>query len=84
MQKYSAKKAGDASIDLYLAHYIEAHQPFLQNAVVVDVRDKMFEVIVLKTGSVVRVNASVRFKKSLFGMGWLKTVFLGFRGRSRV
>lgn len=59
-QKYNAKKAGDASIDLYLAHYIETHQPFIQTAVVVDVRDKMFEVIVLKTGSVVRVNTSVR------------------------
>lgn len=59
VQKYNAKKAGDASIDLYLAHYIEAHQPFIQSAVVVDVRDKTFEVIVLKTGSVVRLSTNV-------------------------
>lgn len=59
MQKYNAKKAGDASIDLYLAHYIEAHQPFIQSAVVVDVRDKAFEVIVLKTGSLVRLSVNV-------------------------
>lgn len=59
VQKYNAKKAGDASMNLFLAHYVEAHQPFIQSAVVVDVRDKMFEVIVLNTGSVVRLNTAV-------------------------
>lgn len=64
VQKYNAKKAGDASIDLYLAHYIETHQPFIVSAVVVDVRDKMFEAIVLKTGSVVRLNTNVNSQKN--------------------
>lgn len=60
-QKYNAKKAGDASVDLYLAHYVEAHQPFVEVGVVIDVKDKMFEVLILKTGSVVRVNTNVGF-----------------------
>ncbi|KAJ8922996.1 hypothetical protein NQ315_001544 [Exocentrus adspersus] len=54
-QKYNAKKAGEASCDLYLAHYVEKHQPFEQDCVVVDVKDRSFDVIVLRTGSVIRL-----------------------------
>lgn len=59
-QKYQAKKAQDASIDLYLVHYIENHQPFTQDCVVVDVKEKKFDIIVLKTGSVVRMYQNVK------------------------
>lgn len=54
-QKYNAKRAGEASCDLYLAHYVETHQPFEQDCVVVDVKDRSFDVIVLKTGSIIRI-----------------------------
>lgn len=55
IQKYQAKKAGDASIELYLAHYVEKNQPFLKTCVVVDVRENTFDVIVLSTGTIVRI-----------------------------
>lgn len=58
-KKYDAKKAGDASMELYLAHFVEKNQPFVQDAVVADVREKFFEVIVLATGSVVRMYTGV-------------------------
>lgn len=58
-KKYDAKRAGDASMDLFLAHYVERNQPFLQEAVVADVREKMFEVIVMATGSLVRMFPAV-------------------------
>ncbi|CAG9856579.1 unnamed protein product [Phyllotreta striolata] len=54
-QKYQAKKAQDASMELYLAHYIDAHKPFVVDAVVVDVKEKKIDVVVLKTGTVVRI-----------------------------
>lgn len=59
LQKYHAKKAGDASSDLYLAHYIEQHQPCIEEAVVVDAKERTFDVIVIKTGSVVRLYTNV-------------------------
>ncbi|KRT86031.1 hypothetical protein AMK59_1275, partial [Oryctes borbonicus] len=37
-QKYNAKKAGEASTELFLAYYIDQNQPFIQDAVVVDVK----------------------------------------------
>ncbi|XP_066139767.1 DIS3-like exonuclease 2 isoform X2 [Euwallacea fornicatus] len=56
-QKYNAKRAGEASSNLYLAHYIEKNQPYIQNCIVVDIKDRSFDAIVLKTGSVVRIYA---------------------------
>lgn len=61
LQKYNAKKAGDASSDLHLAHYIEQHQPCIEEAVVVDAKERTFDVIVIKTGSIVRIYTSVIF-----------------------
>ncbi|CAG9812919.1 unnamed protein product [Phaedon cochleariae] len=55
MQKYNAKRAGEASMELYLGHFIENHKPFEQDCVVVDVKERNFDVIVLKTGSIVRI-----------------------------
>ncbi|XP_030746049.1 DIS3-like exonuclease 2 [Sitophilus oryzae] len=56
VQKHNAKRAGEASSDLYLAFYVDKHQPYIQNCVVIDVKDRSFDVIVLKTGSTVRVH----------------------------
>ncbi|XP_072378144.1 DIS3-like exonuclease 2 [Diabrotica undecimpunctata] len=58
LQKYQAKKAGDASIDLYLAHYIENGRPCKEDCVVVDVREDKIDVVVLKTGTVLRIYAN--------------------------
>lgn len=55
VKKYSAKIASDNSSDLYLARYIERHQPFIQNAAVIKVSRNYFDVLVLNTGSVVRI-----------------------------
>ncbi|XP_018323945.1 DIS3-like exonuclease 2 isoform X2 [Agrilus planipennis] len=54
-QKYNAKRAGEASCDLFFAHYVETHQPFIQDAVVCDVKDRSFDVIVIATGTNVRI-----------------------------
>ncbi|XP_060521982.1 DIS3-like exonuclease 2 [Cylas formicarius] len=54
-QKYNAKRAGEASSDLYLCHFIEQHQPYIQDCVVIDVKDRSFDAIVLNTGSIVRI-----------------------------
>uniref|UniRef100_A0AAR5PJJ9 RNB domain-containing protein n=1 Tax=Dendroctonus ponderosae TaxID=77166 RepID=A0AAR5PJJ9_DENPD len=54
-KKYNAKRAGEASSDLYLAHYIANHQPSIMDCVVVDVKEKSFEAITLKTGSQIKV-----------------------------
>nr|XP_022908586.1 DIS3-like exonuclease 2 [Onthophagus taurus] len=54
-QKYNAKRAGEVQSDLFLLHYIENHQPFVVEAVVVEVREKFFDVLVLSTGSIVRI-----------------------------
>ncbi|XP_066247740.1 DIS3-like exonuclease 2 [Euwallacea similis] len=56
-QKYNAKRAGEASSNLYLAHYIEKNQPYIQDCIVIDVKDRSFDAIALKTGSVVRIYA---------------------------
>ncbi|XP_050499531.1 DIS3-like exonuclease 2 [Diabrotica virgifera virgifera] len=58
LQKYQAKKAGDASMDLYLAHYIENGKPCKEDCVVVEVREDKIDVVVLKTGSVLRIYAN--------------------------
>jgi DIS3-like exonuclease 2 len=58
-QKYLAKRAGEASSDLYLAHYIEKNQPYVQDAVVVDTKERSIDVIVFSTGSVVRIYTNV-------------------------
>ncbi|XP_023020723.2 dis3 like 3'-5' exoribonuclease 2 isoform X1 [Leptinotarsa decemlineata] len=55
LQKYNAKRAGEASIELYLSTFIENHKPYEQDCVVVDVKERAFDVIVLKTGSIIRI-----------------------------
>ncbi|XP_076258597.1 dis3 like 3'-5' exoribonuclease 2 isoform X2 [Rhynchophorus ferrugineus] len=56
IKKYNAKRAAEASSDLYLAVYVDSHQPYIQDCVVIDVKDRSLDVIVIKTGSCVRVH----------------------------
>jgi DIS3-like exonuclease 2 len=54
-QKYQAKRAGEQSIELYLTVYIGLHSPLVAEAVVMDVKDLSFDVIVCSTGQVQRI-----------------------------
>lgn len=49
-QKYNAKKAGEMSSDLYMLKYIEMNSPIQTEAVVVEVREKYIDVIVVALG----------------------------------
>ena len=60
-QELRAEKAADASFDLYLAHFVESHQPFIEEAVVYNVKKDCFDVVVFRTGRSLRVYANVRF-----------------------
>ena len=62
VKKHGAKIASDNSSELHLAHYIDKNQPFIQNAAVVKVSKTYFDVLVLNTGSVVRIYNDVSTK----------------------
>ncbi|XP_049873989.1 DIS3-like exonuclease 2 [Pectinophora gossypiella] len=49
-QKYNAKKAGELSTELYTLKYIELHSPLVTDAVVVEVREKYIDVIIVAMG----------------------------------
>lgn len=49
-QKYNAKKAGELSTELYTLKYIEMHSPLVTDAVVVEVREKYIDVIIVAMG----------------------------------
>lgn len=49
-QKYNAKKAGELSTELYTLKYIEMHSPLVTEAVVVEVREKYIDVIIVAVG----------------------------------
>ncbi|XP_073947319.1 DIS3-like exonuclease 2 [Choristoneura fumiferana] len=49
-QKYNAKKAGELSTELYTLKYIEMHSPIVTDAVVVEVREKYIDVIIVAMG----------------------------------
>ncbi|XP_023936722.1 DIS3-like exonuclease 2 [Bicyclus anynana] len=49
-QKYNAKKAGELSTELYTLKYIEMNSPLVTEAVVVDVREKYIDVIIVAMG----------------------------------
>nr|CAH7755922.1 unnamed protein product [Callosobruchus chinensis] len=65
-QKYNAKRAGEASAELFLGFYIEKNQPFDQDCVVVDIKQRSFDVIVLKTGSIVRIYPTTCESKTIW------------------
>ncbi|KAF2896651.1 hypothetical protein ILUMI_09525 [Ignelater luminosus] len=52
-QKWSAKCAEEECNDLYLAHYIENNQPFIADAIVINVTKKFFTILVGATGSII-------------------------------
>ncbi|XP_038223584.1 DIS3-like exonuclease 2 [Zerene cesonia] len=49
-QKYNAKRAGELSTELYTLKYIEMNSPLTTEAVVVEVREKYIDVIVVAMG----------------------------------
>ncbi|CAK1556232.1 unnamed protein product [Leptosia nina] len=49
-QKYNAKRAGELSTELYTLKYIEMHSPVSTEAVVVEVREKYIDVIIVAMG----------------------------------
>lgn len=49
-QKYNSKKASEMSSELYMLKYIEMNSPVVTEAVVVDVREKYIDVIVIAMG----------------------------------
>ncbi|XP_034831220.1 DIS3-like exonuclease 2 isoform X1 [Maniola hyperantus] len=49
-QKYNAKKAGELSTELYTLKYIEMNSPLVTEAVVVEVREKYIDVIIVAMG----------------------------------
>lgn len=49
-QKYNAKKAGELSTKLYILKYIELNTPVITEAVVVEIREKYIDVIVVSMG----------------------------------
>nr|CAD7430585.1 unnamed protein product [Timema monikensis] len=54
-QKFAAKRAGEQSIELYLAIYVGLHGPMVEEAVVVDVKDHSFDIIVCSMGCTQRI-----------------------------
>jgi Exoribonuclease R len=63
-QKYQAKRASEQSIELYLTVYIGLHSPLVEEAVVMDVKDLSFDVIVCSTGQVQRIYTNVSTPQS--------------------
>jgi hypothetical protein len=56
-----AKRAGEQSIELYLAAYIELHEPMIEEAVVMDVKDFSIDIIICSMGLNQRVYTNVSF-----------------------
>jgi DIS3-like exonuclease 2 len=63
-QKYQAKRAGEQSIELYLTLYIGMHGPIIEEAVVMDVKDLSFDIIIRSTGLVQRIYTNVSIPQS--------------------
>jgi exoribonuclease R len=63
-QKYQAKRAGEQSIELYLAVYTGLHSPLVEEAVVMDVKDLSFDVIICSTGQIQRIYTNVSIPQS--------------------
>jgi DIS3-like exonuclease 2 C terminal len=59
-KKWSAKVAGEQSIDLFLALYLGMNGAMTEEAVVISVMDYSLDVLVLSTGSNHRVYTNVR------------------------
>jgi hypothetical protein len=68
-QKYQAKRAGEQSTELYLTVYIGLCGPLIEEAVVMDVKDLSFDVVVRSTGLVQRIYTNVSILQSR--MSWV-------------
>jgi exoribonuclease R len=68
-QKYLAKRAGEQNIELYLTLYIGLRGPMIEEAVVMDVKDLSFDVIIRSTGLVQRIYTNVSIPQSR--MSWV-------------
>lgn len=64
-QKFNAKRAGEQSIELYLVHYIGLHQPMIEEAVVLEVRNTSIDVIVMCSGLICKINLNVSYIHNL-------------------
>lgn len=65
--KFCAKKAGEQSNELFLALWVRKYGSIVEEAVVLDVKDRSFDALICSTGSNIRVytdklSASVEFK----------------------
>jgi DIS3-like exonuclease 2 len=49
-QKYNAKRAGEMSTELYTLKYIELNSPVTMQAVVVEIREKYIDTIIVSMG----------------------------------
>jgi exoribonuclease R len=58
-KQYQARRADEQSTELYFAAYIGLHGPIVEKAVVMDVKDLSFDVIVLSTGKVQKIYTDV-------------------------
>lgn len=74
-KKYNAKRAGEASCELYLSHLVESKKPFIQDCAVVDVKERSFDAIVLNTGSIVRIYQNVSYYSSIHSKAFISSIF---------
>jgi exoribonuclease R len=67
-QKYQAKRVGEQSSELYLTVYIGLHGPMIEEAVVMDVKDLSFDIIICSTGLVQRIYTNVSIPQSTISL----------------
>jgi len=77
-KKWSAKVAGEQSIDLFLALYIGMNGAMKEEAVVISVMDYSLDVLVLSTGSTHRVYTNVRPQLSFHAAQLRRYVLFGW------
>lgn len=74
-QRWSAKCAQEECNDLYLARHIEQNQPFIQDAIVINVTKRFFTILVGATGSIIslypEVNSLQTIKDKLLSKNYL-------------
>lgn len=58
-QKYNAKRAGEMSTEFYTLKYIELHSPLTMEAVVIDIKERHIDVIIVDMG----LNRRIYFNK---------------------
>lgn len=64
-KKNAAKKASEMSTELYLKLYLEKNGPIKARAVVIDVKERFFEVIDLSTRTLGRIYVDVSYANGI-------------------